>query len=261
MVGWGRNTDGQLSFPEGLLITPPKVIRPDTLRIKVQANDGVNHVDAIISVVLVSDPHEDVDGDGLSYEEEVLAGTDPLFPDSDQDGMHDGWEVGNRLDPLFDDSSRDDDFDGVANIDELAGGSNPAEWLDLDNDGMHDRWELQSGLAVGRDDGAEDHDGDLQSNFMEFILGGNPSDAGSVPGLHAWLEDMKFPIIEFKRSLIVSRYYYDTYLEVLTDEDKWQPLSAADLKLTHDSDGIERVVFHPPLGGKGFYRIKVTPKF
>ena len=261
MVGWGRNTDGQLSFPEGLLITPPKVIRPAALRIKIQANDGVNHVDAIISVALVSDPHEDVDGDGLSYEEEVIAGTDPLFPDSDQDGMHDGWEVGNRLDPLFDDSSRDDDFDGVANIDELAGGSNPLEWLDLDNDGMHDCWELQSGLAVGREDGDEDNDGDLQSNFMEFILGGNPTDASSVTGLQAWLEDMKFPVIEFKRSLIVSRYYYDTSLEVLTDEDKWQPLPAADLKLTHDGDGTERVALRPPLGGKGFYRIKVTPKF
>lgn len=44
---------------------------------------------------LVSDipQHPDVDKDGLTYDEEILAGTDPLDADSDNDGLLDGREV------------------------------------------------------------------------------------------------------------------------------------------------------------------------
>ncbi|MFP6875023.1 MAG: right-handed parallel beta-helix repeat-containing protein, partial [Verrucomicrobiales bacterium] len=187
LVGWGRNSDGQVSIPEGLQIVRPGIIRPELLQIKVQADDGANLVDATISVTLVDDPDEDVDGDGLQYEEEIIAGTDPLFPDTDRDGMMDGWEIGNRLDPLLDDSGADYDFDGISNIDELVAGSSPVEWLDSDNDGMHDLWESGVGLVVGIADGTGDNDRDQQSNFMEFIFGGDPMDAESTPGLRAWL--------------------------------------------------------------------------
>ena len=96
---------------------------------------------------------------------------------------------------------------------------------------------------------------------MEFVFGGNPIDAGSTPGLRARLEDMEFPVIEFQRSLPVSRYYYNTYLEVLTDEVTWEPLPASRLTFTNSGGGIEKAVLRPPAGDKGYYRIKVSPRF
>ena len=96
--------------------------------------------------------------------------------------------------------------------------------------------------------------------WPKIFFGGNPTDAGSDPGLRAWLEDMEFPVIEFQRSLTVSRYYYNTYLEVLTEEDTWEPVPASALTLTNTGDGTEKVILRPPVGGKGYYRIKVSPR-
>ncbi len=42
----------------------------------------------------------DLDGDGLSYHDEILIGTDPFDPDSDGDGYSDGEEVSEGTDPL-----------------------------------------------------------------------------------------------------------------------------------------------------------------
>ena len=44
----------------------------------------------------------DLDGDGLTDEEEAALGTDPGDPDSDGDGWNDGEEVGGNTDPLDD---------------------------------------------------------------------------------------------------------------------------------------------------------------
>ncbi len=260
LVGWGRRGDGQLDIPQGLRLNQKILSRTSMLQIKVRAGDGINFADAILTINLVNDPDEDLDGDGVAYRQEIIAGTDQLLADTDRDGMHDGWELGNRLDPLSDDSSGDDDFDGVNNIDELAQGSSPAEWLDADNDGMHDRWELQSGLKVGTADGAQDDDGDLQPNFMEFVFGGNPGDAGSVYRLEAGIEDLKFPVIEFQRSRAVFRHYYKTYLEKLTDENTWEALPESALTRNYIGDGIEKVVLRPPAGEKGFYRVRISPR-
>jgi len=41
----------------------------------------------------------DLDGDGLSYNEEIAEGTDPLDWDSDNDGYSDGEEVAEGTDP------------------------------------------------------------------------------------------------------------------------------------------------------------------
>ena len=67
----------------------------------------------------------DADSDGLSDADEATAGTDPNNPDSDNDGMTDGWEVFYGLDPFVDDASGDVDDDGVTNLAEFTGGSNP----------------------------------------------------------------------------------------------------------------------------------------
>ncbi len=65
----------------------------------------------------------DVDGDGLTYEEELEAvlGTDPTMADSDEDGLEDAEEADYGTDPLVADSDGDTYSDG----DEVAAGTNP----------------------------------------------------------------------------------------------------------------------------------------
>jgi len=95
----------------------------------------------------------DTDGDGLSDEDEVALGTDPLNKDFDIDGLLDGREV-NQIgtDPLNDDSDGDGLKDG-AEVDQY--GTSP---LSADTDG----------------DGATDGD-------EVFTYGTNPIDPASGP--------------------------------------------------------------------------------
>lgn len=90
--------------------------------------DGDGLPDADETNVHGTDPaNPDTDGDGLNDGEEVnLYGTDPLDGDSDGDGMPDGWEVLYALDPNSSaDAGLDADGDGVSNLDEYLGGSDP----------------------------------------------------------------------------------------------------------------------------------------
>ncbi|MEE8386168.1 MAG: chitobiase/beta-hexosaminidase C-terminal domain-containing protein, partial [Dehalococcoidia bacterium] len=75
----------------------------------------------------------DPDADGLSTQEEVELGTDPLDPDSNADGILDGAAVALGLSP----SDPDMDGDGVSNAAELAQGSDPF-MSDTDGDGVAD---------------------------------------------------------------------------------------------------------------------------
>ncbi len=63
----------------------------------------------------------DVDGDGLSYEEELELGTDPTMADSDEDGLDDGAEIDEGTDPLL----ADTDGDGYLDGEEVEGGTSP----------------------------------------------------------------------------------------------------------------------------------------
>ncbi len=63
----------------------------------------------------------DMDGDGLSYEEELELGTDPTMADSDEDGLEDGAELDEGTDPLVADSDGDGYLDGT----EVEEGTNP----------------------------------------------------------------------------------------------------------------------------------------
>ncbi len=65
----------------------------------------------------------DVDGDGLSYDEEMELGTDPTVADSDGDGLDDGEEADYGTDPLLDDS----DDDGLLDGEEVEAGTDPAD--------------------------------------------------------------------------------------------------------------------------------------
>ena len=58
----------------------------------------------------------DPDGDGLTNDQEVAAGTNPRNPDSDGDGYPDGWEADHSFDPTDPGSkpSADSDHDGIS---------------------------------------------------------------------------------------------------------------------------------------------------
>ena len=102
----------------------------------------------------------DGDTDGLSDDDEVLAGTNPSDPDTDGDGMLDGFEVGNGLDPLDPaDAGLDPDGDGVTNADEAANHGDPND-TDTDDDGLTDDAEIAAGSRLDKvdtdDDGLDD---------------------------------------------------------------------------------------------------------
>ena len=94
---------------------------------------------------------------------------------------------------------------------------------------------------------------------MEFIFGGDPMDAESTPGLRAWLAAPGRPVVEFERSRPVSRYY-NIDLEILTEKSVWEPLPTSGLTITYPDERIEKAVLRPPVGGKGTYRVRVTPR-
>jgi alpha-tubulin suppressor-like RCC1 family protein len=66
---------------------------PESFSIRVRARDSwLNPFEAVIVLRLLDDRQEDADGDGLSEEEEDLAGTSDAIYDMDGDGFGDGFE-------------------------------------------------------------------------------------------------------------------------------------------------------------------------
>jgi len=101
-------------------------------------NDGV---DQDCDGVDLDTGGNDDDGDGLTNDEEVVIGTDPLDPDTDNDGLSDGEEVivigTDPLDP-------DTDDDGLSDGDEVnTYGTDPLD-PDSDDDGLLDGAEVQT---------------------------------------------------------------------------------------------------------------------
>lgn len=70
----------------------------------------------------------DRDGDGLRTCEEVYLDTGPLNVDTDGDRLPDGLELRFGLDPLVPDAYDDADKDGVDNLSELTGGTDPVRY-------------------------------------------------------------------------------------------------------------------------------------
>lgn len=99
----------------------------------------------------------DNDGDGLDYEDEQTAGTDPNNPDTDGGGTPDGAEIINGTNPLdpSDDNSNDRDHDGLSDSAEEFYGTDPND-PDTDDDGLWDGPEI----ALGTDPRNPDTDGD-----------------------------------------------------------------------------------------------------
>lgn len=61
--------------------------------------------------------------------------------DYDMDGMPDEWEIDNELDPLSDNSDDDADKDGVTDLDEYLGGSDPNDPLSVPDTFFDDGFE------------------------------------------------------------------------------------------------------------------------
>lgn len=93
----------------------------------------------------------DVDGDGLTWEQESELGTDFESADTDGDGLNDGDEIAAGADPTVIDT----DGDGLDDAQEVALGTNPRE-IDTDGDGLSDFVEDNA----GSDPLARDTDGD-----------------------------------------------------------------------------------------------------
>ena len=157
--------------------------RPDAAE-----GDGDDDGDAIPNYLDPDDsqgPGGDDDHDGLSNEDELDLGTNPVDFDSDDDTLSDGSEVGDPSAPVDSDSDgqidaldEDDDGDGIPTVDEvaaaaLAGWDNDGDglppWLDADSDG--------DGIPDGLE-GAGDPDGDgIPSYLDEDSNGDGVSDA------------------------------------------------------------------------------------
>ncbi len=143
----------------------------------------------------------DTDLDGLTNDDETIAGTDPNDPDSDDDGYTDGEEVNgvdhvstpavptgtsdpeDPCDPQPMNPLCDEDGDGVTNPDEATAGTDPQN-PDTDGDGLNDGVELTNGSnpldpcdpVPASPDCFVDDDGDGLSNSYENANGTNPND-------------------------------------------------------------------------------------
>jgi hypothetical protein len=93
-------------YLDGVLIGTGTSINPATvaagtylLKAEVEDSIGLKSSDTVYLYVHPTSGGGDLDHDfdGLTYDQEILAGTDPANPDSDSDGLSDGYEVAGGL--------------------------------------------------------------------------------------------------------------------------------------------------------------------
>lgn len=131
------------------------------------------------------DTFSDADNDGISDDEETIAGTNPSDVDSDNDGVNDGDEINQGTDP----ENADTDGDGWTDGEENREGTDPLDEndspTDTDEDGLSDATERETGSnpnnadsdGDGTTDGNEDDDGDGLTNAEEVQHGTDPTTA------------------------------------------------------------------------------------
>ena len=147
----------------------------------------INAPEDIVAFFIIDDPNLDTDGDGITDQNESIAGTDPTNPDTDGDGENDAVEVGDPNNPTDTDgdgiidalesSNNDQDGDGV-NDEEDPANTDPcvpnldAGNCDQDNDGLTNDEEI----AEGTDPTNPDTDGDGYNDGDELSSGTDPLD-------------------------------------------------------------------------------------
>jgi gliding motility-associated-like protein len=207
------------ALPSGLLFntstaiisgTPTVALQSSTYTISGTNSDGTGTVSFSLFVDLDTDGDglgdtidPDIDGDGVTNEQEIIDGTDQLKADTDGDGVIDGKEKTDGTDPK--DSCKfilasqtlapstawntaDCDGDGVTNAQEKADGTDPLK-ADTDGDGVPDGIEkanrtsgtnpcsfvlASQTLPPSAAWNAADCDGDGLTNAREKTLGTNP---------------------------------------------------------------------------------------
>ncbi len=163
----------------------------------------------------------DTDGDGVTDEQELLNGTDPMSADSDGDGVSDSEEIAAGTDP----NSADSDGDGLSDGDEInTYGTDPTN-ADSDGDGLSDydeviTYKTDPNNANGDADGDgisdvdeintyntdptnADSDGDGFTDGQEVDMGTNPNN-GDDP-VFVSSSDMGTVNFAFDRSSITDR--------------------------------------------------------
>lgn len=182
----------------------------ETRSIRVRVIDsGTSIFEKIITITVLDDLSEDIDGDGLNQEQEKFYGTSDFSTDSDGDGLGDYAEIHTYgSNP----ASPDSDGDGVRDNDELTGGTgimNP----DSDGDGLNDGSEI----ARAANPLNPDTDGDGFLDGYEVQTGKSPTDPLDKPALLAEVRTA----IEFSFPSALGRTYR---IEDSPDMTAWGPV-------------------------------------
>ena len=117
----------------------------------------------------------DTDGDGLTDDQELQLGLDPMSPDFDDDDLTDGEEVNQyNTDP----KNADSDDDGLSDGDEVNSYNTDPNNADSDGDGISDYDEVIT-YKTDPNDANGDSDGDGISDVDEIATGTDPTSADS----------------------------------------------------------------------------------
>ncbi len=108
----------------------------DVAQIDPNAPLQVDVADALL--ILRAAQGDDVDGDSLGTDQELLAGASPFRKDTDRDGVNDPFEVLLGGDPR----NADTDGDGLTDLQEVGAGTDPSD-RDTDGDGLADNVDLE----------------------------------------------------------------------------------------------------------------------
>ena len=150
----------------------------------------------------------DIDGDGLTYDEETAYGSDPSLADTDSDGLND--------------------------YQELITYSTSAVSSDTDLDGLSDYAEV---ITYGTDANLEDTDSDTYSDYAEVTAGSDALDASSTPGtLDSDGDGLTY---DEETSYGTDAADADTDGDGLSDGDEVDTYGSDPLAVDSDSDGLD----------------------
>ncbi|MFL0810905.1 MAG: DUF1349 domain-containing protein [Agarilytica sp.] len=126
-------------------------------RIAVQVEDAIGQLSLQVNarITVIADGNIDSDWDTLSYNDELVLGTNPARYDTDQDG--------------------------IADHEESVHGTS-AVLADTDADGMDDGYEVDNTLNPLLDDAAGDLDADTHTNLGEYLANKSANNANDFPG-------------------------------------------------------------------------------